>query len=254
MAKNISYSALPNFMGVMQNIAVLLILVILVGFVAYKMGDNAEQHSELITVSGTAELDTAPDEADISMGVQTLDKDASVSQQKNADIMEKVMAAIKLAGIPEADISTSQYSLYELKEWDPKLQVEVSKGYQTTNTVIATTKDLSIIGKVIDAAAKAGANNIGGITFKLSKDKEASVKKDVLALAAKNGKDKAQTIATSLGVKLGELQQVSETQFYYTPVFMDSAESARAAGSAPTPITPGDVTTSATLSIAYEVE
>jgi uncharacterized protein YggE len=241
-------------MGVMQNIAVLLILVILVGFISYQMGNQDDKENKVITVSGTASLDTAPDEADISIGVQTLNKDAAVSQKTNADIMAEVMAAIKSAGIPEADISTSQYSLYELKEWDPKTQQEVSKGYQTTNTVIATAKNLSIVGNVIDAAANAGANNIGGITFKLSKDKEAKVKSQVLALAAQNGKDKAVAIATSLKVMLGRLSQVSETQFYYNPVVMESAVGAKAAGSVPTPITPGDVTTSATLTVVYEVE
>jgi uncharacterized protein len=252
--KYINSGVFPTSMGVMQNIAVLIILVLLVGFVAYQMGNQDDKENNVITVSGTASMDTAPDEADISIGVQTLNKDAAVSQKDNADIMAKVMSAIESAGIPKEDISTSQYSLYELKEYDPKSQQEVSKGYQTTNTVIATAKDLSIIGTVIDAAANAGANNIGGITFKLSKDKEAQVKNQVLALAAQNGKDKAIAIATSLKVMLGKLSQVSETQFFYNPVVMESAVGAKAAGSAPTPLTPSDVTTSATLTVVYEVE
>jgi uncharacterized protein len=241
-------------MGTIQNIAILMVLVILVGFVAFKIGDNAEKETNLITVSGTAELDTAPDEAELSIGVQTLNNDASISQQRNADIMHEVTAAIRAAGIPAENISTSQYSLYELKEWNQLTQRDVSKGYQTTNTVIVTTDDLSIIGKVIDAAAKAGANNIGGITFKLSKGKEAKVKQEVLALAALNGKEKAIAIASSLKVVLGGLKQVSETQFYYNPVVMESAIKTVAGGAAPTPITPSDVTTSATLTVVYEVE
>jgi uncharacterized protein len=240
-------------MGTIQNIAILMVLVILVGFVAFKIGDNAEKETNLITVSGTASLDTAPDEAELSIGVQTLNNDASISQQRNADIMHEVTAAIRAAGIPAENISTSQYSLYELKEWNQLTQRDVSKGYQTTNTVIVTTDDLSIIGKVIDAAAKAGANNIGGITFKLSKDKESKVKQEVLALAALNGKEKAIAIASSLKVVLGALSQVSETQFYYNPVVMESVAKA-SAGAAPTPITPSDVTTSATLTVVYEVE
>jgi uncharacterized protein len=241
-------------MGVMQNIAVLLILVLLVGFIAYKMGSSEKSATNTITVSGTAELDTAPDEADISLGVQTLDKDAAVSQKNNADIMVKVMSAVESAGIPKADISTSQYSLSELQEWNPQTQQYVSKGFQTTNSLIVNTKDLSLIGNVIDAAANAGANNIGGITFKLSKDTEAAVKQQVLSLAAQNGKDKAIAIASSLKVILGKLSQVSETQFYYNPVSMDSASVKSSGAAAPTPITPNDVTTSATLTIVYEVK
>jgi uncharacterized protein len=238
-------------MGVMQNIAVLLVLVLLVGFVAFQIGAS-EKSSRTITVSGTAEVDTAPDEAEISIGVQTLNNDAAVSQKNNSDIMAKVIDAIKSAGIPNEDIKTSQYSLYELKEWDPKALQEVSKGYQTVNSVIVTAKDLSIIGKVLDAAATAGANSIGGITFKLSTAKEAEVKNQVLALAGENGKQKASAIATSLNVNLVRLAQASEAQFYFNTVTMESV-SAKGA-SVPTPITPGDVTTSATLTVIYEVK
>ncbi|RZA11502.1 MAG: DUF541 domain-containing protein, partial [Lysobacteraceae bacterium] len=65
----------------------------------------------LLSVSATAEATRIPDVATISTGVVTQAADANAAMRANAVQMDKVMAAIRAAGIAERDIQTSGIGL-----------------------------------------------------------------------------------------------------------------------------------------------
>ena len=65
----------------------------------------------LLSISAQAEARRVPDVATISAGVVTQALDANAAMRANAIQMDKVMGAIKAAGIAERDIQTSGVNL-----------------------------------------------------------------------------------------------------------------------------------------------
>ncbi|VVC00320.1 Uncharacterised protein [uncultured archaeon] len=211
----------------------------------------------LISVSGSATDTYQPDNAVVSLGVDTLDKSASASQQQNADLSSKVRGALKAVGVPDEDIKTTSYSLNEEFQWNDLAKKSESTGFRAVNIIEVKLTDLSLTGKVIDAAAASGANRVNGITFSLSREREAQARSELLAQAAADAKDKAAKIASGFGVGIASLYTASENYSYY-PVYsaMNFAKDSAAGGiAAPsTPITPGDVRVTVDISAQFELQ
>src|SRR3546814_19773270 len=120
-----------------------------------------------LNISAHGEVQAAPDMVSIDLGVRTEAPTAAEAMQANAARMNKVMAALKAAGIAAKDIQTSGLNLnaqyvYEQNQ-PPKLT-----GYQASNRVTVTVHDLARLGSAVDATVNAGANQVHGIAFELS--------------------------------------------------------------------------------------
>jgi len=218
--------------------------------------DDSGNKIRLISVSGTITKTAAPELAQVTFSIRTLDKSASKSQSDNAVLANKVIEALKNAGIDAADIETSGYNLSEEFQWNDQLRKSESVGFRTTNSVLAKVRDLGKVGSIIDSAVQAGANNVSGVSFMLSKETEAQLKTQALQEAASNARTKAQSIATGLGITVGQVYSASESSNYIVPYYtksyaMDSAGSAEAA---PTPISPGEIEYNATVSVQFEIQ
>lgn len=81
-------------------------------------------------------------------------------------------------------------------------------GYEVKNTVTVSINDLNQVGAVIDAAIKAGANSVDGISFVLGEASPAQG--EALALATKQAMTKAESIAQSLNGKVVRVVESNE--------------------------------------------
>ena len=223
-------------------------------FDTVSLAADSTSNTRLVSVSGDATKSVSPDEAVIALSVQTLDRSASKSQSDNAQIAANVMLALKTAGVLEADIKTTGYSLNEEFQWNETLRKSESTGYRTTNTIQVTVQDLAKTGSIIDAGVQAGANSVQSVYFKLSNELESQVKTQALQEAAANAKVKAQSIATGLGISLGRVYSASSTDNYRVPYYYNTmAEGAAKDSSATTPITAGDIEVSVTVNVQFEI-
>ena len=207
-----------------------------------------------IQTTGQSILSVDPDKAEIILGVETQEVNALDSQQGNAEIMEKVMLALKNNGIKTKDIKTYQYSVQPIRNYNSRSgDYQEIIGYKTTNMIRIKTTDLDNVGKVIDAAASVGANKFQGVSFGLTDEKQTEYKNEALKEASKNAKTKAESIADGLGVKIQGVLRASESS-YYQPVYRDydMIASAGSEMEATTEISPGMIQVSATVSVSYE--
>ncbi|MBC8484913.1 MAG: SIMPL domain-containing protein [Bacteroidetes bacterium] len=156
-------------------------------------GGNTVEQENSIQVSGYSILSVDPDKAEIILGVETQEENALDSQQGNAEIMEKIMNALRANGIKKQDIKTHQYNVYPIRNWRSEKDYYEVIGYKTTHMVKVKTTDLDNVGKVIDAAVSAGANSFQGVSFGLTDEKQAEYINEVLKEAAKNAGDRSQT-------------------------------------------------------------
>ena len=218
---------------------------------------NEESLQRTLSTTGTVEKLVSPDQAEIYLSVETLESTATVSQAENATISEQVRTALKNAGVTDAQIETTYYTVQEQFSWEENWSKQVSTGFKTTNSIKVTITDLTKTGSVVDAAVLAGANNVSNIQFTLSKVAQSNAKQLALTEAAEMAKTKAQSIANGLGVSLGEISSINENSYYYTPNYRnyDMAMSAGAMEEIKieTPISPSDVSISATVNVVYKL-
>jgi uncharacterized protein YggE len=202
-----------------------------------------------VRAAGEAVVYAKPDEAKIDIGVFTQAPTAQLAASQNA---AKLQAALdRLRGMlgPKSDIRTISYSVnpnYEFGGGGRKLN-----GYNAVNTVRVTTDDLAGLGKLIDAATAAGANEVQRIEFTL-KD-ETPVRAEALRKATVEARANAEAMAGALGLKLGRLVSLEQGSPQTIRPMAMAAETARVAA-APTPIEAGVIEVHASVTLVMAVE
>lgn len=210
---------------------------------------NAEtsDESNVVSVNGAGSVSVKPDIAYINVGVETQNADAAVAQAENAEIMTKVMAALKEVGIAEDDIQTLSYNIYNRTDYNDS--GEDTKYYQVNNTLKVTIRDVNAVGKVIDAATVAGSNEITSIQFGISNEEE--VYQEALTAAMGNAKNKATTIMATFGKKPGVPSKVVESG-YNAGIARIEMNALYADAKSSTSISTGSISVTANVSVEYE--
>ncbi|MGL6160359.1 SIMPL domain-containing protein [Microbulbifer sp.] len=204
----------------------------------------------LLSVSSRAEASRAPDVADISAGVVTEDKDSNKALRQNAEQMDKLMAAIKQAGIADKDVQTSGISLSPRYQYHQNRKPEIT-GYRASNTVNIKVRDIDRLGKVLDAMAAEGANQINGPSFEIGEPE--AVYDEARRKALKQAQARAETYADALGMKVRRILSISENGSAGPPRPMMRMEMATAKADTATPVAPGETTLSVNLDLMFEL-
>lgn len=192
-----------------KNVVIAFLLAAVLGFaaVSFYFSRNNESKLTRVTVVGDSQTKIAPDTARITFSVVTQNAQALTAQQENARKSEAVKTAVEqIAANFKTEIKTSDYNLNPEQNYNYGKMPKIV-GYEVRNTVTISINDLSQVGAVIDAATKAGANSIEGISFVLGEASPAQG--DALALATKQAMAKAESIAQSLN---GRVVRIVETR------------------------------------------
>ena len=205
----------------------------------------------LLSVSASGESKRVPDVATISTGVVTQAADANAAMRANAVQMDKVMAAVRAAGIAERDVQTSGINLnpqYRYAENQPP----TITGYQASNTVNVKVRDLSKLGKVLDAFVASGANQVNGPSFEVDKPEEAYDEARLAAL--QKAQARARTYADALGLKVRRIVSISEGGASFPrPMPMMRAMAADAYAGKETSVSPGETALSVNIDVVFEL-
>ena len=234
-----------------QIVAILSILALLSGCSAVPQGTD-----RTISSSGTAALKVSPDEAHVLVAVETLENTAELSKNRNAQISDSIYAALYKLSIPRDSIQTEYFNIYEEFEWD-QVKGQQSKGFRTSNTIRVTTTKFDDVGPIVDAVVDAGATRIQSIEFDISDAKKSSIKKQALAAASKDAREKSEAIASGLGAELGDIVSISDSSYDYVPYPMirEALDASVAkAEIASTTISPKQLEVSATVQVVYEID
>ncbi len=204
----------------------------------------------LLSVSAQAEARRVPDVATLSAGVVTQAADANAAMRANATQMDKVMAAIKAAGIAERDIRTSGISLNPQYKYVENQSPTIT-GYQASNTVDLKVRDVARLGKVLDALVASGANQVNGPNFEI--DQPEPVYDQARRDALQQAQARAGMYAKALGLKVRRIVSISEGGGYRPPMPMPMMAMARAKSESDTSVAPGETTLTANLDVVFEL-
>jgi len=205
----------------------------------------------LISISANGEASKVPDVANISAGVVTEAEDSEKAMRDNAEQMDKLIKAIKKAGIDDKDVQTSGISLSPRYHYQQGRKPQIT-GYEARNTVSIKVRKLEKLGGVLDTLAAAGANQIHGPSLEVGEPEP------VMAEARKQALDKARaragTYAEALGMKVRRIVSVSESGAPGFPQPMMRTEMAAAKADVATPVAPGETTLTVNLDLVFELK
>jgi uncharacterized protein YggE len=216
---------------------------------------DATPAPSVIIVSGNAQLLVAPDEATVRLGVVRQAPAAQTAQEQANAAVQEILSNIGKAGVPANQIQTARLVLtpvYAPRNSDSRDAPRIV-AYNATNSVSVRLNNLSLVGGVIDAGLKAGANQLEGVQFGLRND--TASREEALKQAVQEARSKAQVMADALRVNLVEVLEASEGGVSVVP-FAEGGASPRvafSASSAETPVSPGQIQVHANVTIRYRI-
>lgn len=202
-----------------------------------------------IVVTGTGKVSAQPDQATISIGVQITAPTLGEATREANESMTKVLDAIKAQGVDAKDIQTTQYSVSPVTTYKENEPPKVT-GYQVTNIVSVTVKDIDNVGKVLDAGMSAGANYLGGVFFGVQDPSKYET--EARTAAVKDATAIANTLASAAGVKVGKVISITEGATSVPPP-MPYGRAASADAASAGPVATGSLDISSSVVMRFEI-
>lgn len=232
----------------MKKLLILLLTLALL-LPVFAQAEHAAAPGATITVSGNATVTLKADYAQVTVGVSTKAPTVEEASQKNTVAIHAVIVALTEAGVLEEDIATSNYSVNAEYDYS-SMGGQRLTGYNVSNQLNVTIRDMEHIGATLDKATAAGANTIYNIQF-LSTKADAAMD-EATAYAVQDAMRRAQLLADAAGLQLGSIVSITDTVTGYGGMprtyksTMDSA-----AGNS---ILPDDASVSASVTIVFELK
>ncbi|HEV7768490.1 MAG TPA: SIMPL domain-containing protein [Thermoanaerobaculia bacterium] len=207
---------------------------------------------ESVSVSGTGRSSVTPDRFTFTVGVQTVAPTVDDAVTQNNKRVATVIAALKAAGVKDADIQTSNFNIWPQQDYQEGRQLPKILGYQVTNSVTVRSTKIADAGRLLGIAISSGVNNATGINFENSDP--ARGRDSGLKAAFDDAKAKATLLAQAAGRTLGRVLTIHEgaqqmpPQPY--PVQRAMAMEARVAD---VPVESGTQEQSYTVSVTFEL-
>jgi uncharacterized protein len=202
-----------------------------------------------LDVTATGEVTRVPDVAVISAGVVSRAATATGALQDASARMQRVLGALKRAGVADRDIQTSNVSLNPEYRY-PQNQAPQLTGYTASNSVTVRFREIGRSGTVLDALVGQGANQISGPNLLVDKPDAALDEARAKAIAV--GRARADLYARSLGLRVARVVVVSENSSETPP--MPMVRMAASADAAQTRIEPGEQKLQVTLMMTFELQ
>jgi uncharacterized protein YggE len=205
-----------------------------------------------LAVTGTATTMVKPDKVAVSLGLQTTNKTANATLAANSKIMNKVIDALKAAGVKDNETSTSSFNIFPNYNYSQSANISARTiiGFTVSNSIQIQSTSINNTSKWIDTAIAAGANTVDRIDFILSDKKLEETKTNLVKQAMQDARAKADIVASAAGMKVAGIRSINLNEFAIQPPFPPppiplAKQSLAAAEARPTPIISGqqEVTT-----------
>ena len=211
----------------------------------------------VIVAQGASILKVAPDQAWVTVAVETRDAKAPEARRLAAVSMTAVMAALKKAGMPGDAIKTTGFSLnpdYEYVSGRQRM-----RGFIVTNQVQVRIDDITKVAEVLDAVgalslAPSSNMTIANLRFDL-KDRS-QIERDALRLAVEDALASAKAMAAGAGVAIGRISRIDSrgrAQKIDEMAPMMSMQ-ARDGAAVSTPVSPSEIEIRASVMLTVEIK
>jgi uncharacterized protein YggE len=212
-------------------------------------GAFAQSAGPQIVVTGEGTIKATPDQAWVSIGVESRSKVSKDAQQRNAQAMTAIQQKIAGFGIPKEAIKTTAVDLQ--LEFDYADGKQTPRGYVARNTIEVRVDDLAKLGEVLDAVVNSGATMIHGLRFDVKE--RAALEASALQRAVTNALAKAGALAAGAKRAVDQIVKIEEIASGEPgPMPRPFAMAARA--EAATPVAPGELEIRAVVRVTASIK
>lgn len=222
-----------------------------------------------VSTTGSATTKVEPDSVSVTVGVETNGTTAQEASSRNADRTAAIMAALTGLGIPEEQISTTNYNVYPVYSqgqpatqppeqcimiYPPPPECQPSQnivGYVASSslTVILDMDGQIDGGQIIDTAIEAGANTVNGVYFFISSERQEEIRDGLIGDAIESARHRADMAAAAVGMEVSGVKAINLNDVYF-PFFSSGLDASVREGAA-TQLQPGEQEVTMTVSVAY---
>ena len=209
--------------------------------------------SSRLTVQGSGQASAAPDVLTAVFGFATTAGSSGAALGANNGQVNQALSALTANGVARSDMQTTGLTLQPQYAY-PK-GVPTLTGYQVTNTVTATLRDIATAGAAVDGVVTASgdAAQIDSLTFSFGDPArvEARARADAVHRAVAH----AAAMAAAAGRRLGPVCSLTDdTQQSLFPQAYGADSAAPAKQSTPVPVEPGTQVQTDQVTMVYALE
>jgi uncharacterized protein YggE len=215
-------------------------------FAAPATAQRAEPRVPAVSVTGEATVSQAPDLAILQAGVTSQEKTARQAMTASGQLMKAVLAALKQAGIADADIQTSRLRLEPIREQRRGNNPAAIIAVEASSLITVQMRDVEKAADILDRMISAGANLVTGISFTISAPSKLLDQARVEAMT--DARQKAEIYAKAAGLTLGPAISIAES-YIARPVRPMMAREAAVA----MPVAAGEEKLTLTVNVSYEL-
>ncbi|MEX0933607.1 MAG: SIMPL domain-containing protein [Candidatus Paceibacterota bacterium] len=207
----VDYKKLVSWLGVL--------VLVLVAFVGVKtvneikafryIGADSFSENNSISVSGEGEVFATADIANFSFSVVESGDTVGEAEEAATIKWNEILAYLEDEGVEDRDVKTVNYMIepqYAPQapnvNWVPLVEREIV-GYIVTQAAEVKVRETSTTGELLSTVGDMGVRNLSGISFTI--DDEDELYAEARALAIADAKEKAEELASSLGISLGRV-------------------------------------------------
>jgi uncharacterized protein len=208
----------------------------------------AENPARTLTVTGRSEVKVAVSDAIMSLGVQAEGSTAEKVQDELRGKVNRLIETLKAASVK--DLQTTSVQLYP--RYRSVKDSQVLDGFTGQNSV-SFRVPVAKSGEILDAAVRAGANQVGGIQFDIARSEAEKARSQALKDAVQDARRQGQDVLEALGLQIKEIRSIQAESGGAEQPRPYEAQFAKAADASSTPVIGGSakVTASVTLEISY---
>ena len=203
-----------------------------------------------IVTTGEATISRVPDQAFVSVSVETRSRQPRDAQKQNADAMASVQQKLVDAGIPKEAIRTTGYSIQQ--EFDFTNGRRVPRDYLAHNGIEVRLDSVERVGEILDLVVQAGATSVQGVRFDLKE--RTTLERDVLMHAVQDARARADSLAAGAGRTVDRVLLIDDTRQPRVMPQPVMAMRAQAADTAPTPVEPGLIEIHAQVTLTVSIK
>ncbi len=162
-----------------------------------------------ISVSGSAEIKVAPDEIYLRLGVETRNENLDEAKRQNDERISRALAFFKSSDIKSKDVQTDFISVEPT--YDNNMSRTKPVGYIVRKSIEVKLTKTDAFESILTGVLANGVNTVHGIEFRTSELRKHRDKARSMAIQA--AREKADALAADLGVKRGNVYNISANEW-----------------------------------------
>ena len=203
-----------------------------------------------LTVRGEGRARATPDSATIFVSVRRRARTAAAARTQANDRTRAVIAALVGTGLDRAELQTSTIGL---RREAPRRGQAVRGRFVASASITVRTRRIDLVGALLAAATRAGADNVNGPNFTLADPSSAAVAATEAALT--DARRRADAAANALGMRVSGVRSVGLDPAVAPsePVAGSTPEADSDEGRSP-PVEPGQAEVRVTVVVVFELD